>query len=687
LFIFGFVFFRLAYNGLAFQFIWSSNTWWANACVPFFVSFLALNLILFSRLFLNIKENSKILDYILLALGGFYLVSLTFPILGSYAFAIRSTLGVSVLTLIVLMISSILSLKNGSKEALFYLIAWTFFLIGSMLNILRDFGVLPHNFLTIWGQQIGSALQVLLLSLGLADRINTMRSQVEKSHDDLLSLNSALDKEREQLAVTLRSIGDAVFTMNLLGEITYINRAAERIMSQNRIDVLYRHIDDVLKFENVDGHLFLIQELFLSTGLSEIREAKLLENDKNVEFTIAPISDMVSNTIGYILVMRDITDRKNMEKEIVQRNKLDALGTLAGGIAHDFNNILTALTGNIGLAKLLCEEKGDAYKILFDAERASYRARGLTQQLLAFAQGGAPIKKVFSFDELIIDTVNFTMSGSTYSVNFDIQDDLWQIVADEGQIGQAINNLVLNAKNYMPKGGLLEVTAVNAIIENGHPSLLSGEFVHVAIKDNGPGIPKQIINRIFDPFFTTRSSGSGLGLASAYSILKNHGGFITAGNCKPHGAIFDLYLPAQTEGVFHEKVNNEFSEARAGEGKILLMDDEELILKTTGKILQHLSYDVVAVQNGEEAIEAYKNEKFDLVILDLTIQGGMGGKETLENLLELDPKVKAIASSGYSNDKVMSNFDEYGFVDVMEKPYTVDILSGVIQRVLNRDDL
>ncbi len=389
--------------------------------------------------------------------------------------------------------------------------------------------------------------------------------------------------------------------------------------------------------------------------------------------------------------LNDITERKRMEEELLKIQKLESVGVLAGGIAHDFNNILTAILGNISLAEMYLEPgtaSGKVIERLREAERASMQARELTQQLLTFSKGGAPVKELATIGEIAKDAATFASRGSNVVCEFSIPDDLWLVEIDPGQINQVINNLVINADQAMPKGGTIKLQAENISIgpEDALP-LEDGEYIKLSVKDQGVGIPEAIIQNIFDPFFTTKQAGNGLGLASSYSIIQKHNGYITVESEMGVGTTFHIYLPASTEKTLITEKKEEATPIM-GNGRILVMDDESHIRDLTAAVLSKLGYSVSTSMDGAEAIRLYQEAEnsgrpYDAVIVDLTIPGGMGGKETVERLMEIDPNVKAIVSSGYSTDPVMSNFREYGFQGVIAKPYKIMELSAVLHEVAN----
>jgi len=323
---------------------------------------------------------------------------------------------------------------------------------------------------------------------------------------------------------------------------------------------------------------------------------------------------------------------------------------------------------------------------LTEAEKASLRARDLTKQLLIFSLGGAPIKKILSIAEVIKDSTLFALRGSKVRCEFSLPADLWPVEVDEGQISQVINNLIINADQAMPEGGIIEVCTENITIDAGYGfPVKEGEYIKISIKDQGVGIPEEYLTKIFDPYFTTKQKGSGLGLSTTYSIIKNHQGYITLESKTREGTTFYIYLPALPKEFLTKKEEEE--KIFTGGGKILVVDDEKMVRDVTGNMLKLIGYESESAGDGAEAVEVYKKaresqQSFDAIILDLTIPGTMGGRETIKKLMEIDSEVKAIVCSGYSNDPVMANFREYGFSGFLVKPYKVEELNEILQRII-----
>ncbi len=384
-------------------------------------------------------------------------------------------------------------------------------------------------------------------------------------------------------------------------------------------------------------------------------------------------------------VIMDITERKQLEEEVAKIHQLESLGILAGGLAHDFNNILTAILANISIARVYGDAEPDIVQLLKDAETATLRARGLTQQLLSLSKGGAPIKKPASVAELIRETADFTLSGSNVQSRYRIPRDLWMVEVDEGQISQVVQNLIINADQAMPEGGTLEIRAENITLgEREHANLKAGRYVKISLEDQGSGIPVKQLSKIFDPFFSTKEKGRGLGLTTSFSIVNRHGGHIHVESRVGEGTTFQVYLPATERVVGAAPKSKDL--LPQGQGRILLVDDEEIVRKSAGEILKRLGYEVAFAREGREAIKAYKQARekrqpFSVVIMDLTIPGGMGGKEAIKKLLEEDPEAKVIVSSGYSDDPVMSDFQQYGFSGVVTKPYRIHDLGEMLRQM------
>ncbi len=385
-------------------------------------------------------------------------------------------------------------------------------------------------------------------------------------------------------------------------------------------------------------------------------------------------------------VMIDITEHKQMEEEIRKNQNLESLGILAGGIAHDFNNLLTGVMGNLSLLEMMLNKDSDEYQIAKEGQRAAERTRDLTQQLLTFAKGGAPVKKRAAIDVLVREMTELSLHGSKTKAEYQLAENLHSVFIDPGQIGQVLQNLVINADQAMPEGGTLVVAAENVVISERDPlPLAAGDYVKVSVVDQGIGMSSEVMAKIFDPYYTTKLAGHGLGLSITHSIVQRHDGHIEVRSEQNVGTTFEFYLPAEQRQTAGDAKPRE-TLAR-GTGRILLMDDEQMIHATVAKMLERLGYEVQGVYDGAAAIEAYKAAideglPYDLVIMDLTIPGGMGGQEAIGKLLAIDPQARVLVSSGYAHDPVMAHYAEYGFAGAMAKPVTIRQLAQTIKGVL-----
>ncbi len=521
----------------------------------------------------------------------------------------------------------------------------------------------------------------------------------QKEANKRKSFEQALSEEKERLAVTLSSIGDGVIATDTEGKVVLINRIGERLTGWSQSEARGRLIEEVFFIVNVEtgeqkeNPVFKAINANSVVGLENgtVLITKGREGCRYVSASSSPIRDRNGIIIGVVLVFRDITELKKLEEELLKVQKLESIGVLAGGVAHDFNNLLTSIMGNISLSSLpdISDEK--VKQRLFQALKACHKAKDLSTQLLTFSKGGTLENRVLMpLEKVIRETANFTMSGSDIDFHLIVDDKPWTVEIDEGQMSQVINNILINAVQAMTNEGKLTIRIENveAKKEKGIP-LDDGKYVKATIADEGIGIPREYLSRIFDPYFTTKQTGSGLGLATSYSIIKNHGGYITVESELHVGTKFIIYLPAK--GYSEKPETTADHEIRRGKGRILIMDDKVEVREAAGEMLTHIGYDVEFAKDGGEALKIYKRAKmegnsFDTVIMDLTVPGGMGGKEAIEKLLVFDPGIKAIVSSGYSSDPILEKYKKYGFKGVLPKPYEMGKLSDVLYGVLGESN-
>ncbi|MCX8122981.1 MAG: PAS domain S-box protein [Spirochaetes bacterium] len=523
------------------------------------------------------------------------------------------------------------------------------------------------------------------------EELEAINEEMARTHYELFDTTNKLAEEKERLQATLHSIYDAVIATDLHGTIILTNERAENLTGKTFQELQGKPFNQVFSFKYMttkedfkDPVETILQHGKLDTSGIAL---SLQTSEKNiiVELSGAPIY-VEGKRIGTVIVVHDITDQYFLEKEIQKISKLESLSILAGGIAHDFNNLLTSVIGNLSILKVKLGDSSDNQKYIERIENAAQRAADLTKQLLTFSKGGEPIKEVASLEQIIHDTAQFTLSGSNVRCDIAIDHDLWNCEIDVGQISQVFHNLILNAAQSMPHGGTISITAHNYIYDGSEQKpLLAGKYIKISIKDQGVGIPKENISKIFDPFFTTKATGSGLGLATSYSIIKRHGGYIEVNSEIGKGSEFIIYLHA-TDKQSHHKGESPLQVSSA-EGRILLMDDDFTIYEVASHMLEIYGFSVDWVENGEKAIAKYresigKGTPYDIIIMDLTVPGAMGGAQAVQEILEINPNAKVIVSSGYSNDPIMSHYHEYGFKGVIAKPYNIAEIIKVINQVL-----
>jgi PAS domain S-box-containing protein len=499
-----------------------------------------------------------------------------------------------------------------------------------------------------------------------------------------------MEKNQQIFASLVEHSTDLIGIASLDGKVLYMNKVGQEMAGLGGMEeVRGKRISDFA----LEKHRFPLQKMLDSlAGEGTWKGEARIRNFRTGAATPIEMHGFVirdtetGQPIALANICRDISERKRMEEEMARADKLASIGVLAGGIAHDFNNLLTAIYGNITLAKMYANRHGEVYERLEESEKATLRARDLTQQLLTFSKGGAPIKRTLSIRELAKESAGFALRGSNVRCEFSSPEDLWPVEADEGQLCQVLNNLIINGAHAMNEGGTLQVCCGNLTVERGELPTAPGRYVRISVMDHGVGIPREHLSRIFDPYFTTKAKGSGLGLSTSYSIARNHGGHLTVESDPGIGTVFHVYLPASAGGKPAPKVEEE--RIAAGKGRVLVMDDEEPVRDVARSMLECIGYTVTVAKDGSEAIAAYRaamdgGTPFDLVLMDLTIPGGMGGMEAVKKIREIDPRAKAIVCSGYSGDTIMANYRSHGFRGVVPKPYTLKCLSDTLLEVLS----
>ncbi|HEB30852.1 MAG TPA: response regulator [Spirochaetes bacterium] len=531
----------------------------------------------------------------------------------------------------------------------------------------------------------------------LAEDFSRMAKAIKNREEELKRAQTFLDS-------IIENIPNMVFVKDARTlKFVSFNKAGEELLGFPRVSMIGKTDYDFHPPEEAEIIISRNMETLEKGSLLDIPEEKIntkSRGERILHTKKIPIFGEDNRPTYLLGISEDITDYKRMEGELLNMRKLESIGVLAGGIAHDFNNILTVILGNIELAGILMERENKIQvatiiERLKEAAKAALRAKDLTLQLLTFSRGGAPVKRLASIVEILKETTSFVLSGSNVRCEFNIPEDLFFVEVDEGQMSQVFNNIVINADQSMPDGGVLKISVENVVAEVGDKAGLleinnvtandrpfeSGKYLKISISDQGTGVPEEDIARIFDPYFTTKQRGNGLGLATAFSIIKRHNGQISVKSNIGLGSTFIIYLPA-AEGELPLEKRLETQDIQM-KGRVLVMDDEEAVRNVLTDMLESMGYEVEGSGNGAEAVKLFSDaskldRRFDIVIMDLTIPGGMGGKEAVKILLEMDPEVKVIVSSGYSNDPVMAEYKKYGFSGVISKPFKVADLSKML---------
>ena len=508
---------------------------------------------------------------------------------------------------------------------------------------------------------------------------------------DLTQIKSAereLAAERERLSVTLRAMGEGVVTIDTAGAVQFMNEAAGELTGWPPAAAVGRPFADVcVLVEEKTGRPVVTPGTDTTQYLPPRTVLRPREGARRlVEGRCAPMHDLAGRGIGAVLVLRDVTSRSQLEAELVRASKLESIGVLAGGIAHDFNNLLAIVMGNLTLALLDEKTAASAGGWLRSAEQGVLRARELTQQLLTFAKGGEPVRTAVSLTEVLRDAAQFALHGTAVKCEFEMAANVRPADADKGQIGQVVQNLVINAVQAMPEGGVIRLSLRNDSLKAGQvPSLPAGDYVRIEITDSGRGIPPEHLAHIFEPFFTTKVQGSGLGLATVHSVVRKHRGYVAVESTVGRGTTFQIWLPAaKVEVAVPVNSANLFDKMH---GRVLFMDDEELIRTMTKTVLERLGLEATLTSDGDEAVREYERalkngEAFDLVVMDLTVPGAMGGAEAMREILKIDPKARGIVSSGYSSDPVMANYRAHGFLGMVPKPYRISDFARTLREVM-----
>jgi PAS domain S-box-containing protein len=499
-----------------------------------------------------------------------------------------------------------------------------------------------------------------------------------------LAMGIALDALAESQARfrdVFDTVGDGIIVADVSNrKLVMANSAICAMLGRSASEMITLSVSDIHPKERVE-EVVQIFESMVRGEQDHAMEVPMSHRDGSVVFAdVSARRTLISNKRCVVGVFRDATERRQREEEQLQVQKLESIRRLAAGIAHDFNNLLTGLIGNISLAQLQLDKEQQAWELLDEAQRAATRGTALTRQLLTFAKGGAPVRTHTNIVQVVRDSSNLATSGSNVQCQFDLPSEDCAVTGDEGQLAQVFQNLVRNAVEAMPGGGTVRV-------QLSCQKSKRGDEVCIEVADHGPGIAPEKIEKIFTPFFTTKDKGSGLGLAVALSIVQNHGGRIQVSSKPGAGTVFRVSLPA-TKG--RKSVPSPLQSSQLGFGRVLVMDDDAMVVRIAERVLKNAGCQTQGTPNGDAAVEAYRTalrqgQRFDVVILDLTVPGGMGGREAAKQILAIDPRARLMVSSGYSEDSLMSEFRNHGFCAVLPKPYNAKQLCEAVQAVLQED--
>ncbi|MCE9613446.1 MAG: response regulator [Lentisphaerae bacterium] len=522
----------------------------------------------------------------------------------------------------------------------------------------------------------------------LLHELQVHQIELEMQNDELQRARDKVEQEMEKYSDLYDFAPVGYVTLDRQGVITEANLTCAGLLGIERAQLIKRRFGLCVSTAHLPQYNAFLKRVFESQARATC-EVTLL---KNGEFPIDVLIEGVAAALGRECraAVTDITERKRADVDRLVLSKLESTGILAGGIAHDFNNLLTVIFLNLELGRMLAPAGEEWGQRLGEAKKAILMARDLTQQLLTFAEGGAPVLKVIDLATTIRESAALALSGSRVQAELHIPDNLWTAEADAGQIRQVLRNLILNAREAMPEGGVVTIQAENVALRAHHvPVLPDGRYVRMSIVDRGNGIPKDVLPKIFDPYFSTKQRGEqkgmGLGLTLCHTILQKHGGAIAVESAVGFETTFILYLPAS--GKVTEVASTAAPVVKPRHGRVLIMDDEEGIRLSVGTALRHLGHDVETAENGQRALDVFARARdakrpFDAVILDLTVRGGMGGRETMLELLKVDPTVKGIVMSGYASDPVVLDFARHGFQAALEKPFAISHLRDMLARVM-----
>jgi PAS domain S-box-containing protein len=588
--------------------------------------------------------------------------------------------------------TAITTISAGSAEHSLLMTAATEYITmdelpGALKNLRDAEEFAAASIFTMGGSDFAASLLCLFgaatVPRPVLNTLETIAAHAESAIKKMLAENALKESEARYRSL-VEKMNDGLFIVDSSNRTIYANTRFCDMIGYSAEEILGAPITRFM--DNLNKRvLAMIMDSGAVEGYGSVNVEWKAKNGSAINTLVSPqvISGGRAAAEERFAVVTDITEHKKMEQELIKIQKLESLSLLAGGIAHDYNNILTGILGNVNMAKTNIDRESDLYTILDEAEQASLKARDISRQLLTFAKGGDPVKKNLDVRDIIYNSASFALRGSNVSSEFTMAQNLWNIEADEAQISQVIDNVIINAKQAMPEGGMISIWAENTMVKKkDHLPIHEGKYVTISIRDRGPGIPQEFNEKIFDLFFTTKEKGNGIGLATSFSIMKRHSGHICYESKPGDGTTFHIYIPASESQQLQEVLITQKNDM-AARGRALVMDDEEIIRKTSTRMLGKIGYSVDTARDGKEAIEMYTsaaraNSNYDIVLMDLTVPGGMGGREAAEKILELFPAACIIATSGYTNETIQTDYASHGFKNFLPKPFTIDDLASII---------
>jgi len=518
-----------------------------------------------------------------------------------------------------------------------------------------------------------------------------MESALRKSEEKYKSLYDESRKALEIYRSFLLSSADAIVLYDMAGSAQYVNRAFTEMFGWSEEELLNKRVPFLPESER-EKSMAVISDIVTNGTPCNNYITKRLTKDGlllDVSISASRFDTYEGEASGLFVILRDISEKKALEAQFHEAQKMESVGTLAGGIAHDFNNLLMAIQGNVSMILLnpdLDDCESDRIK---NIEQYVQKGAHLTKQLLGYARGGKYVVKATDLNDLIQNGITmFTQAKKEISIHMALDENLWMVSVDQGQMDQVLLNLYVNAAQAMPEGGEILVYTQNLVFNRDQVKIMDlkpGRYVKVSVADVGVGMDEAIRKRIFDPFFTTRDvgEGTGLGLASAYGIIRNHGGIIQVESEEGMWTTVSFLLPAVDADSPEETPVAMDARIHKGEETVLLVDDEEMILDIGTEFLKIMGYHVLTASNGAQALQIYegKRDEIDLVILDMVMPDMTGGR-CFDKLREVNPKVKVLLSSGYSVDGEASRILDRGCNGFIQKPFKIELLSKKIREII-----